>query len=218
MAGKHSASSGGSKKPLVIVIIIVLVLALIAAGVWAFITFFNKKPAEDTSATTPTQAYQSSSQAQPSSTPAPSNAGVPTSPSATGEVPFGTEAEPTIGENIQIPTHGGEISYFNATYVPNGASDIATNMDVSLRDALGSDFRSSTITFNDDGTYVCNLGGLGTTTGMYLVEDGVITATDTTDRNLNITVTEWNEETNSPAAFYIIIGSETGGVLLTFSE
>lgn len=213
MNGKHAAPATGSKKPLLVILIIVTAIAFFAAGVFVAMTFFNKDKPVNSNPTQPaTQATQAAV------LPVATDASAAPSVAPTSEEPMGTEATPVVSEPIQIPTHGGEISTFNATYVPGSAVDLASGADVSLRDALGKDFRSSTLTFNEDGTYVCNLGGLGTTVGMYQVEDGVITATDTTDRNMNITVTEWNEETNAPAGFYVIIGEETSGVKLLFSE
>lgn len=214
MAGKHAAASSGSKKPLIIVIIAVLAAAIIGVGGFFAYNFFtkdnNKKDSSPASSSSQTQNSNNNSSSAV-------NGNSSVIPPST-EAPAGTEEAPTVTEYIQIPTNGGEITYFNATYIPNGeVIDLSTGANATLREVFGQGFANGTITFNDDGTFYSNLDGSGAQTGMYLVEEGVLSATYSTDRNLDITVTEWDEDGKTPVEFYIIVGEETNGYKVFFS-
>ena len=214
MAGKHAAASSGSKKPLIIVIIAVLAAAIIGVGGFFAYNFFtkdnNKKDSSPASSSSQTQNSNNNSSSAV-------NGNSSVIPPST-EAPAGTEEAPTVTEYIQIPTNGGEITYFNATYIPNGeVIDLSTGANATLREVFGQGFANGTITFNDDGTFYSNLDGSGARTGMYLVEEGVLSATYSTDRNLDITVTEWDEDGKTPVEFYIIVGEETNGYKVFFS-
>ncbi len=216
MAGKHAApSAGNGKKVLVIVIIIVAVVLLAAGGLFVF-KMLNPDKGGSSKSATATQAVTAA--ATTGDTAPTATDDLPGAPPTT-EQPFGTEEPPVNTEHIAIPTEGGEITYFNATYIPSGeAEDITTGAQVSPREVFGQSFANGTITFNDNGTFVSTLSDAGSESGEYLVENGQIKATYYPDRNMDITVTEWNDASKTPASFYIIFGEETGGVKVYFTE
>ncbi len=223
MAGKHAAPSTGAKRPLIVILIIAAVAALVTVGVVFFMNR-QKEPKKQTSApTAPPQTFTTNDTPTVTPTEAPGTTlpevtTAATEPVFTTEAPAGTEEVPQISEEIQIPTGGGEITYFNATYIPDKhAVDLSTGQTVNLREVFGQSAYSGAITFNDDGTFVSNLDGSGSDVGQYIVEGDSITATYTYDRNLDITVTEWDESTHTPVSFYIIVGDEETGIKVLFS-
>lgn len=207
MAGRHAAASSG-KKPLIIVIISVLAAALIGGGIFFFMNMNsksdNKKPVETTTPETQTQqttvadttGSQSSAKAAQAQTQAPKKPIEDTENTAT-----------TSAADIVVPTQAGqEVSYFNATYIPNGeAKDIESGNSVSLREVLGAGYTEGALTFNSDGTFTDTLSAASPdTTGKYVVQGDKITATYASDKNMEITVTSWDN--GEPSQFYINYG------------
>ena len=214
MAGKHAASANGGKKAAVIVIIAVLAAALIGGGIFFFVNMNSQKdkdkntPVEITSAETTAQvstARQSQTSGtkeseKASQTPAQNQTGAQQSAEDSGSQ--GT----TAAVDIVVPTQEGvKASYFNATYIPNGeAQDAETGNPVSLREALGAGYSEGAVTFNADGTFTDSLTAAGEMTGKYVVQGEKITATYSDDRNMEITVTEWND--GAPSRFSVNYG------------
>ena len=220
MAGKHAAPSSGSKKPLIIIIAIVLALAIAGASVFFILTASKNKNQQNTATTAATAATTA-----PASTAA-------TQPGQTQPVTSGSDAQATTGASshsdsepettmeINIPTEeGSTVTYFNASYIPSGeVIDLSTGESASLRDVFGEMYPGGVLTFNEDGTFTDTLGSSGVDSGEYLVENGEVKATYIYDRNMNITVLEWNDETKAPASFYITYGSGDNGYQVYFSE
>ena len=221
MAGKHAAPSSGSKKPLIIIISVVVALAIAGTSVF-FILTANKNKNQQTTATTAattttTVPNSTAGSTQPGQTqPAVSGASEQETTSASSHSE--TEQETTM--NINIPTEeGSTVTYFNASYIPSGeVIDLSTGESVSLRDVFGETYPGGVLTFNDDGTFTDTIGSSGMDSGEYLVENGEIKATYIYDRNMNITVLEWNEETKAPSSFYITYGNGENGYQVYFSE
>ncbi len=226
MAGRHAAPAG-SKKP---VIIIVVAVILTAAAVGAALFFMNggfsmfggddkpTQPATTAPATTAAATTQAATEAVVTQT-SDGGEGSDDIQQTTAEAPAPTETAPqptTI--DIAIPTEdSGEVTYFNATYIPNGqVIDLSTGENVTLRDVFGATYPEGVLTFNDDGTFTDTINASGIDSGAYLVQNGQIKATYVYDRNMNITVTEWNG--NTPAEFYIIYGGSESGYQVFFSE
>ncbi len=209
MAGKHAAPSTGSKKPLIITISVVAAIAVIAAVTVIIIMMNNKSSEPDKK---PTQATTAAL-----STAAETTRSLPDNPPSTEKPAENHSTEPATTLNINIPTEAGSvITHFNATYIPNGeVLDATTGASMTLRDVFGSGYANGVLTFNEDGTFTDSLSSSGTESGQYNVENGEIKATYATDRNMDITVTEWNEADKTPAAFYIIYN---GGFIVYFSE
>ena len=180
-----------SKKPLIITAV-VLAAAIIAAIVILLVLRQNK------------QAASPDKQASAAET-------VQTTEAETG-VPHQHEEETT--PDILIPTEaGGTVTHFSATFKPNGeVTDLSTGKSVTLREVFGSSYASGQITFNEDRTFTDTLNGLsGASTGMYNVENGKIKAIYSNDKNMDITVTKWNDDKTVPEEFSIIYGDpETG--------
>lgn len=223
MAGKHAAPESGSKKAVFIVITVIASLAVIgAAAFFVYTNFFmnksdDKKDVQPTtvSATTVSTSASDTTEdnGQASSTDLPDNPPATEEPAATDE----HQADTTV--DINIPTEeGSTITHFNASYAPNGeVINLATGESATLRDVFGSTYPGGVLTFNDDGTFTDTIGGTGVDSGEYNVENGVIKATYVYDRNMDITVTSWNDD-NSPSEFYITYGSEGDGFRVYFSE
>ena len=126
-------------------------------------------------------------------------------PAATEE----PETMPTI--DINIPTEGGEVTHFDGVYVPDSnAVDVSTGEKVSMRSLFGSGYSSGAVTFKSDGTFTDTLSMSGTESGAYNVENGKIIATYLPDRQMDITVIEWSDDSSKPFSFYIIYN--LGGV------
>jgi hypothetical protein len=68
---------------------------------------------------------------------------------------------------------------------------------------FGSGYNTSgVITFNNDGTFSDTIPSENARTGGYVVQNNKIIATYSDDKNMEITVTEWDG--NTPASFYIV--------------
>lgn len=223
MAGKHAAPSSGSKKPLIIIISIVLVLVIAGTGAF-FILTRNRNQSQQTTATTAATAATtvpaSSSAATAPSEQAPATTAAADAPQETTTDTPSHSDEPETTMDINIPTEeGSTVTYFNASYIPSGeVIDLETGESASLRDVFGATYPGGVLTFNDDGTFTDTIGSTGVDSGEYLVENGEVKATYIYDRNMNITVLEWNEETKTPRSFYIVYGNGEVGYQVYFSE
>lgn len=216
MAGRHAAKST-PKKPVIIVVVAVLAVAAVVA-VALFLT--NKGGSSDSGSIQPsTIASTTQAENTESATESQTVNNLPDNPPANSEQPAASDVErETEPIDIAIPTEeGSEISYFNASYIPNGeVIDLSTGESVTLRDVFGSTYPGGVLTFNDDGTFTDTISASGVDSGAYLVENGQIKATYVYDRNMDITVTEWNDDV--PSAFYIIYGTGENGFKVFFSE
>lgn len=214
MAGKHAATPNKGKKVAVIVIIAVLAAALIGGGIFFFVSMNGKndkgkKASVQVTTVETTAQTQARQQSQTKETGASAKA---SQGSAQDQTQAQQSAEDpgnqstTAAADIVVPTQEGvKVSYFNATFIPNGeAQDAETGNPVSLREALGAGYSEGTITFNDDGTFTDSLTAAGEMTGKYVVQDEKITATYSDDRNMEIKVTSWNDGT--PAQFSVNYG------------
>ena len=210
MAGKHSQKSSGT--PLIILIIVaVAIIGAIVAGVIFLmnggLSGLNGKEQEATqvmtSSTEPTAAA--------GSTAAASTEALTSSDTQKTEQATAASAESGVSRveqkiDVQVPTDEGvPVSYFNATYIPGiTAKDVYTGEEVSLREAFGSNYANSTLTFNSDGTFRDTLVSGEADSGAYVVQGDKIHATYTNDKNMKIEVTEWDNGT--PVSFQVIYG------------
>lgn len=210
MAGNYQTDK---KRTVVITILAVVIAVLIGVSAFFIYSYFSQKDDKKSKNTSSTPKEQSSSDISTKD-----EAKNPVNQHIT-EIPAGTEDVTIPTEEIQFDTHGGEITYFNATYIPHmEVEDLSTGSTVTLRDVFGQESSNGVITFNDDGTFFTNFDSSGAQTGRYQVENREISATYYPDRELNITVTKWNEETKQPAEFTIIVGEESNGYKLFFTE
>ena len=207
MAGRHAAPTN-KRKPLIITIVIIVAVAAIGGGI---MFFMNMKPAP-TPKKTPLEVTTASQQPQTTAAPATTaqsttaaeNASQPSSDAA-------SEETSVSNDDIVVPTQAGqEVTYFNATFIPNGqAKDAESGEKVSLREALGTGYSEGAITFNKDGTFTDKVSSIDNS-GKYVVQGEKITATYSSDKNMDITVTEWKD--GEPVQFYI----NYGGCLIYF--
>lgn len=100
-------------------------------------------------------------------------------------------------EKIEVPTISGEEQgdYFNTTLAPVRAVDTYTDSECTLKEVFGSSFSGGVFTFNSDGTFSESLSLTSANSGAYAVEGDKIVATYTNDKNIMITVTEWDGDT-----------------------
>lgn len=135
---------------------------------------------------------------------------LPDAPPAT-ETPIATEEPETMPTiDIALPTEGGEVTYFSGVYVPDSsAEDISKGTKVSMRSLFGQSYSSGALTFNADGTFTDTLSSTGTAAGAYHVENGEITAVYLPDRQMDITVIDWDGQNNKPFSFYVIYSMGT---------
>ena len=137
------------------------------------------------------------------------------------EAPVATEEPETLPTiDIALPTNGGEVTYFSAVYVPDSsAEDISNGTKVSMRSLFGQSYSSGVLTFNADGTFTDTLSSTGTAAGAYHVEDGQITAVYLPDRQMDITVIDWDAQNNKPFSFYVIYSmGENANYKVYFTE
>lgn len=190
-----------NKKQLIIIIsavaVILISVAVIIIALNSGKSSGDSKQPETTAAVTDSVTTENSTEVTTKS--------LPDAP-PTSEVPVETEEPETMPTiDIYIPTEGGEITHFDGVYVPDSnAEDVATGEKVSMRSLFGSGYSSGAVTFNSDGTFTDTLSMSGTETGAYNAENRKIVATYLPDRQMNITVIEWDDASSKPFSFYII--------------
>ncbi len=185
-----------SKAPLVILI---TVLVAVVAAVVCFLIFMNpgKSPQKDeTTSTTQQTTAQLSSQGQSDNPNTDSN--VQSSQQQTTEQGH-TSSESSKPEDIVVPTISGEEQgdHFTASLSPYKAVDTITDNECSLREVFGSSYSGGEISFKSDGTFSDTLSLTSANSGAYAVEGDTIVATYTNDKNIVISVTQWNGDTPS---------------------
>lgn len=206
MAGKHLQKQ--SNKPLVILIIIaVIVIAAIIGGVIFFMnggmSLFKGEEQQSTTVAATTSAIPESTAAQ--------QAQAETKADNTQEEPAPTEAETGVAPqeskiDVVVPMEDGvEPTYFNASFIPNGkVEDTTSGQSVTLREAFGQSASDGVLTFNSDGTFRDTLISGEHNQGAYVVQNHIIHATYTNDKNMIIDVVEWDGDT--PVRFTVLYG------------
>ena len=207
MAGKHLQKQ--SNKPLVILIIVaIIVIAAIVAGVIFFMNGgMSMFKGEEQQTTAPAAATTS---VIPESTAAPDTQAETKAENAQ-EAPAPTEAETGVAPqkskiDVVVPMDDGvEPTYFNASFIPNGkVEDTTSGQSVTLREAFGQSASDGVLTFNSDGTFRDTLISGEHNQGAYVVQNHIIHATYTNDKNMIIDVVEWDGDT--PVRFTVLYG------------
>lgn len=191
-----------SKKQLIIIISAVAAVLIAAAVLTIILVNSGKSKSDDkqpettsavTASTSVTESTQTTTKALPDTPP-------------TSEVPAATEEPETLPViDINIPTEGGEVTHFDGVYVPNSnAEDVATGEKVSMRSLFGPSYSGGAVTFKSDGTFTDTLSMSGTQAGAYNAENHKINATYLPDRQMDITIIEWDGSSPKPFSFYII--------------
>lgn len=197
MAGRHSAKT--SKKPIVILITVIAVI--VAAGIICAVMLMNTESSSQNQSTTVQQTTAAAKTTQDNSVQTEQTTQVSEQTSVSTQaddqgVKDDKEETSAVQNEVVVPTKGsGEISYFNATYVPYKAVDTATNTECSLREVFGSAFSNGVITFNSDGTFTDSVTSSAANYGEYIVEGDEISATYSNDKNMQITASEWDGDT-----------------------
>ncbi|MBQ5629749.1 MAG: hypothetical protein IIV15_00430 [Ruminococcus sp.] len=210
MAGKHSQK--GSNAPLVILIVVAVIVvgAIVGGAIFLMnggLSIFNK---QETTAPVTTEVTASeavpTTQADQAQTTAPAETKAQTEATTAADEGVHTEDTPI---DIAVPTDPGvEVSYFNATFIPNGdVDDNLTGGKATLREVFGSGYSDGVLSFNEDGTFKDTLISSESNRGAYVVQDKTIHATYTNDKNMRIEVTEWDGGT--PSKFNIQYGDYT---------
>ncbi len=207
MAGKHLQKQ--SNKPLVILIIVaIIVIAAIVAGVIFFMnggmSMFKGEEQQTTApaaATTSVIPESTAAQQEQSETKAEDE----------NEQSAPTEAETGVAPqeskiDVVVPMDDGvELTYFNASFIPNGkVEDTTSGQSVTLREAFGQSASDGVLTFNSDGTFRDTLISGEHNQGAYVVQNHIIHATYTNDKNMIIDVVEWDGDT--PVRFTVLYG------------
>jgi cytoskeletal protein RodZ len=207
MSGKHSKKK--SKKPLVIALFSVLVVAVIAACVViAFFTDFSF----DSQTSTTNQTTAATSQTTENTTAIPQTSVTEltdntTQSSAQEETTSQSNSDDdTSKENEAVvsPVQNDDADYFEASYSPYKAVDFSTGNECSLKEVFGSSYSGGSITFGSDGSFSDTLSLSSANSGVYALSSGSIIATYTNDKNVSITVTNW--ENGTPTEIIINYG------------
>lgn len=211
----HRYAGGSSKKP---VIIIAAVIAVIAVAVVAIVFAVNSGKDGNTGETT--QPISSVAQTVAATTVAgtqskpdssePDQSVIETEQPQSSDGSQASQSDPDGGEssatqNIVVPTKGtGEASFFNATYIPYKAIDADSGEEVTLREVFGSSYAQGVLTFNSDGSFTDSMYVSEPARGAYVVEGEDISATYSDDKNMQISVNEW--ENGAPKDFVVNYG------------
>lgn len=188
MAGRHSAKSSNT---LIKVISTIAVIIIVIAAIVITVNFFTDNKVTGDKATVTTQ---QTTEIIESVTTSHTVATVP--PTTEQGVTSVTSQNAT--QVVVIPTENGEnISYFNATYAPYKAIDTFSDTECTLKEVFGSSYSGGVITFNSDGTFFDSVTSSSIKSGAYVVENELIKATYTNDKNMTVTVSEWDGDTPS---------------------
>ena len=190
MAYKSSKTEKKSKAPVVVIIIAAAVL--IAAAVFAILYFngvFDQNKGDEASSVTTTSDEFGTTAAQ----------------GMHGELP--PDSQSSEESNVVLPPTEaeGDITYFSGTFTPNGKviDKLTGNENATLREVFGDGYNSNGgITFNNDGTFKDTLRPTSNNNGGYVVQNEKVIATYSDDKNMDITVTEWDG--NTPKSFYVV--------------
>ena len=195
MAGKHGKKEKKSKAP-VVIILVIAVIAVIAAviAVLYFNGVFgseNNNPQESTTPTASAVPYTTAQAMHGQDQTSAQSSEQSSAQEQTNAVVVPTEAE-------------GDVTHFNATFIPNGrVVDTVSGNNTSLKEVFGTGYNTSgVLTFNSDGTFSDTVSSHEPATGGYAVQNQKISATYSNDKNMDITVTEWDG--NTPVSFYVV--------------
>ena len=204
MAGKHMQKK--SNAPLVILIIVaVIVIAAVVAGVIFFMNggmslFKNEEVTQPATAATTIAAVPSATQEAQSETKSDE-----TTQPVTAQAETGVPAEEGKIDVVVPMDEGVEPTYFDASFIPNGkVDDTMTGQSATLREVFGQSAADGVLTFNSDGTFRDTLVSGEHNRGAYVVQNDVIHATYTNDKNMIIEVAEWDGGT--PVRFTVLYG------------
>ncbi len=211
----HRYAGGNSKKP--VAIIVAVAVAVLAAAVVAILFVLNSGKSDNKGETTRAATSVAQTIAETTVAGTQSNSDDSAKPDQsvieTEQPQSLPEAQSTqsgydessAAQSIVVPTKGtGEIGYFNATYIPYKAVDKDTNSEVSLREVFGTSYSQGVLTFNSDGSFTDSMYASEAESGAYVVEGEDISATYSNDKNMQITVNEW--ENGSPKDFVVNYG------------
>ena len=214
MAGKHQQKT--SNAPLVILIIVAVagVGALVSGAIFFMNGGLSIFKGEETTVAATTEALSQTDAPAAQTTEAAATSAADETVETKAETEQTTSAESSVKTedepiDIAVPTDPDvEVSYFNATFIPNGkVDDNLTGGSATLREVFGTGAAEGVLTFNSDGTFKDTLISSESNRGAYVVQDKTIHATYTNDRNMRIEVTEWDGDT--PAQFNIQYGDFT---------
>lgn len=108
------------------------------------------------------------------------------------------QSKTSTTQKVVVPeSSGSKVSYFSKTFTPYKALDTESGNSCSLKEVFGSSFTSGNIKFNSDGTFTDNMSVSSVNSGAYALTDKKITATYTNDKNMSVSVIEWNGNTPS---------------------
>lgn len=200
MAGRHSAKQ--SKLPVVIVCLIIVVI-LVIAGIIIFLNFNKSADNQSTTNTSTTQPLTTVESIVEQQT---QEQDIQATTALSQQTTAGNDSSST-SQVVVVPTDSSDDdkSYFNATFAAYQATDAETGEACTLKEVFGSSYTGGTITFNSDGTFSDTLSSSSVNSGAYVIEGNSVKATYTNDKNMNITVTQWNDD-GTPAEFTVNYG------------
>lgn len=212
MAGKHSQKSSNSSLIILIIVAVIVVGVIVGGAIFLMNGGLSVFKQDETTAPVTTEAVTEIA--------APTTINEPVQATQAPAETKKADTEPTTSQDsgvhtddnpvdVAVPTDPGvEVSYFNATFIPNGkVDDNLTGGSATLREVFGSGASEGILTFNEDGTFKDTLISSESNRGAYVVQDKTIHATYTNDKNMRIEVTEWDGDT--PAEFNIQYGDFT---------
>lgn len=200
MAGRYSTKK--SKAPVIFIIsaIAVVVIAVVCIIVFAF----PKGQSDNKAVTTQPASTVESTTVESTSSASDSQEETTIAEETTVQAPT-TSAKVSEPEKVVLPTESDETSsYFSATFSPYKAVDTSTGEECSLREVFGSSYSGGNITFTSDGSFTDSLSASSVNSGAYAVSGESISATYTNDKNMPITVIQWNG--NAPSEFIVNYG------------
>ncbi len=211
MSGRHKSKK--SKKPVIIAAAAVIVVAIVAVCVIIFVFSGNKS--EDKTVTTNYVSTIATEETVSEASTEEVTAGFEeTTVESIEEVTTSeSESEKTDehfdessdSKSVVVPAESGnEVSYFSGSYTPYMAVDTSTGSECSLKEVFGSSYADGGIVFKSDGSFSDTLIQSSANSGAYAVSGDSIIATYTNDKNLKISVSEWNGDV--PSEFVVDYG------------
>lgn len=214
MAGKHQQKTSNAPLVILIIVAVVVVGAIVGGAIFFMNGGLSIFKGEETTVAATTEAPSQTDAPAAQTTEAAATSAADETVETKAETEQTTSAESSVKTedepiNIAVPTDPDvEVSYFNATFIPNGkVDDNLTGGSATLREVFGTGAAEGVLTFNSDGTFKDTLISSESNRGAYVVQDKTIHATYTNDRNMRIEVTEWDGDT--PAQFNIQYGDFT---------
>lgn len=109
----------------------------------------------------------------------------------------GVPMQSSDSEVVVVPGDLDNATYFSASFSPYKAIDSDSDEECSLKEVFGSSYGGGNVTFKSDGAFTDSLTTSSSDRGSYAVVDNKLIATYSNDRNMDVSVSSWNDDVPS---------------------